>query len=43
VLVEKCMNWRTVAGRGRPIGRKNDMKGVMAAMLDIWHVMRCEV
>ena len=44
VLVEKCMNWRTVAGRGRPIGRRNDMKGVAAAMLGMRHVMLvCEV
>jgi hypothetical protein len=35
VLVEKCINWRTVAGRGRPMGRRKDMKGVAAAMLNI--------
>lgn len=35
VLVEKCMNWRTVAGRGRPMGRRKDMKGVAAAMLGV--------
>lgn len=33
------MNWRTVAGRGRPIGRRKDMKGVAAAMLGMQHVM----
>jgi hypothetical protein len=33
VLVEKRMNWRSVAGRGRPIGRRKDMKGAAAAMV----------
>lgn len=44
VLVEKCMNWRTVAGRGRPIGRRKDMKGVTAAMFvgyRMRHVIWC--
>jgi hypothetical protein len=33
VVVEKRMNWRSVAGRGRPIGRRKDMKGAVAAMV----------
>jgi hypothetical protein len=33
VLVENRMNWRSVAGRGRPIGRRKDMKGAVAAMV----------
>lgn len=32
VFVENGMNWRTVAGRGRPIGRKKDMKGTAEAI-----------
>jgi hypothetical protein len=36
VLVENRMNWRSVAGRGRPIGRRKDMKGAVAAMVS-WY------
>ena len=44
MLVEKRMNWRSVAGRGRPIGRRKDIKGAVAAIVsgfDGWatHVM----
>jgi len=35
VLVEKRMNWRSVAGRGRPIGRRKDMNGAVAAMVGV--------
>jgi hypothetical protein len=44
VLVEKRMNWRSVAGRGRPIGRRKDIKGAVAAIVGVFdgwatHVM----
>lgn len=44
VLVENCMNWRMVAGRGRPIGRRKDMKGAAATMMYFGNKLRrCDV